>query len=135
MGAVVKPAGRRSAILAVFVASMVALISLGASLGLLEPIFGLIRRIPGGDVVAHFTLIGVMTFSIVYAFVPRSRRPGWAWFRVVGVVLLLVTIDELAQIWLPRRVFSWDDLTANYAGVGVFSIVAWVVIKVTGRRL
>jgi len=41
--------------------------------------------------------------------------------------MLLITVDEVVQIFLPLRSFSMQDLAANDLGIWVFSLPAWRV--------
>ena len=53
----------------------------------------------------------------------RSTRQIFAW--CLGLAVLAATL-EVAQLWLPRRVFDWKDIAAGWAGIAVAgSIVYW----------
>ncbi len=100
-------------------------ISVAASAGVGLDLLALVHDIPGGDTLGHFLLIGVLSLVVSLAFVRRDApRPWRAWRRVVLVLALLVTGDELLQLVLPLRSFSAGDLLANYAGILVFSLIA-----------
>ena len=100
-------------------------ISTMATLGIGQSILDRVRSVPGGDLAAHFLLIGGMSFVATLAFVggDRRRQPR-QWRRIVLVLVVLVSFDEFLQIVLPRRTFSLRDLAANYAGILVFAVAA-----------
>ena len=56
----------------------------------------------------------------------RERISDSEIVRTIGAVVVGLTLYEVAQIWMPGRVFDWKDITASVLG-GVFS---WVLIAV-----
>jgi VanZ family protein len=104
-------------------------ISVLASTGLRGDIARLAAGVPGGDVTGHFLLMGLLAFFVVLGFsrVRVARRR----LGVLGSALIvsaLVTLDELAQLLLPARRFSLVDLAASYAGIVVFTLLAWLIV-------
>ena len=116
--------------LLVFVA--VAAISLLASTSYGVTIAHLVQQIPGGDKTGHFVLMGLVSFVTVAAAIRLGngsmRTRGLSGF---GLVVLFATLDEVLQVVLPRRTFSWTDLSASYAGVVVLGALAWVLVRPT----
>ena len=101
-------------------------ISLAASAGVGRSQLALINSVPGADTTGHFFLIGGMTFFATLAFVGTNRRSQFRqWRRIVLVLVVLVSVDEIVQLLLPLRSFSFSDLLANFVGILVFSIAAW----------
>jgi VanZ family protein len=43
--------------------------------------------------------------------------------KFVLLILLLATVTEVAQLWVPERAFNVFDLISNLAGVGGGSVV------------
>lgn len=103
-------------------------VSVLASIGYRADVARVLAVVPGGDTTGHFVLMGLLAFLVVLAFAGarlRRRRLG-----VLGCALLvgvLVTIDEVTQLFLPARRFSLQDLAASYGGIAVFSLLAWGV--------
>jgi VanZ family protein len=97
--------------------------------------FGLVYHLPGGDKAGHFLILGAVTFLVALGFTSariRGRRLG-----VAGCALLVgavVTVDELLQLLLPYRSFSWGDLLANWLGILTFGALAWLVLWILARR-
>lgn len=80
--------------------------------------FDWVKEHPGSDKVGHFVLLGSLAFALNLAL--RGRRQTIGRFRpnlgglLVGVV---ITLEEISQIWISTRQFEWADLVANYAGI------------------
>lgn len=98
-----------------------------AGTGNLSGILGAIHRVPLGDKIAHFVLVGLL------AYVVNLSMPGRLWrFGRVTVsqgtlwVLVVVVLEEISQYWLPSRRFDVGDLLANVLGVVFFS---WLVMR------
>ncbi len=84
-----------------------------------------VNQIPGRDKTGHFVLMGVFAL-LVTSSIP-DRRVSLGSFAVpTGVLLVLVaaTLEELSQLWLEHRRFSYTDLASSYAGILVFSALA-----------
>ena len=106
-------------------AGAILLISISATLGWAEAWFARVRRIPGGDKLVHFVLMGGLSLLLNLSLRTRQLR------LPVGRVLLgslalyiLVTIDELIQMFLTLRSFDLLDLASNYLGIYVFGRLA-----------
>jgi VanZ family protein len=54
---------------------------------------------------------------IVFSLVGRGRWP------VVGLGAFAIAI-EVAQIWIPTRIFDWKDIVAGLAGI----VLAWAAV-------
>jgi VanZ family protein len=89
--------------------------------------------IPELDKVGHFVLFGILALLInLTAFEARPRR------SIIGTALLcslslaaLISLEELSQIWLPRRDPSITSLTSSLLGVAVFT---WLAMWIWRRR-
>ena len=77
---------------------------------------------PGMDKLGHMVLMGTLAYLVNRSV--RTARPEWAGARWLSkatvVVLVLVTLEEFSQMWLPHRTFEWWDLAADYVGILVF---------------
>ena len=95
-------------------------------------LFSFIRSVPGGDKCGHFVLMGGFAFLLNLSLSCRVVRVAGNKFLIGSIVALtLITIEELSQHFIPYRTFDLLDLTADYAGVFVFS---WLAIFFSKRR-
>ncbi len=77
---------------------------------------------------AHLVSFGVLAALALTAHWPLPR---W------GVVLLMVAyagVTELVQGLVPLRTPEWADWLQDLAGIGVASVVCWLVAIAVGRR-
>ena len=85
--------------------------------------FRLCREIPFGDKIAHFLLIGTLTLLVNLSNKNRRLQLGSRKFLVGSLVIfVLITLEELSQVFFPNRSLDWLDLTANYLGIFVFGL-------------
>ncbi len=84
-----------------------------------------VNQIPGRDKTGHFVLMGVFAV-LVTSSIPdhRLRLGSLAVPASIPLVLLAATLEELSQIWLEHRRFSYTDLLSSYAGILVFTALA-----------
>lgn len=68
------------------------------------------------------SFVGFFAFGLLW-FVIVSVRPAHA-----AALALFGTAVEVAQIWIPRRVFDWKDIGASILGV----LAAWLVVVAAG---
>lgn len=85
-----------------------------------------VNQIPGRDKTGHFVLMGVFAL-LVTSSIPDRRLHLGSFAVPTGVLLVLVaaTLEELSQLWLEHRRFSYTDLVSSYAGILVFSAAAF----------
>jgi VanZ family protein len=77
---------------------------------------------------APFGLMAGIACSVVRA-APRGsfpalltpRRAAWA---LVGAGMLMASVDELRQVWVPSRSADVSDLLAGWMGIG-FAFLVW----------
>ncbi len=103
-----------------------------ANRGQLPEVLSFYQVIPMGDKVGHFFLMGV--FAFLATLVSGSRRIAAGGLAVpvgAAIVFLVVALEELSQIFVPARTFSWLDLTADVAGIAAFG---WLAVRLTGRK-
>ena len=87
--------------------------------------------LPLGDKMAHFLLVGTLTFFVnlllsVRRFVFYKQKILLGSF----LVFIFFTIEEFSQNFLARRNFDLVDLTANYLGIFLFGNLAyWICTK------
>ena len=99
-----------------------------ADIGCMPPFLASLYSFPYGDVLGHFLLVGALAFLVNLGLsnktvILRSKK------ILLGSLLLavLMTLEELAQLFFPARTFSLLDLAASYLGILIFS---WLAMKV-----
>jgi VanZ family protein len=94
-----------------------------------------VRRIPGGDKLGHFLLMGLFSFLLNASLSCRTVR-----LRGAGVLLgslvacAAVTLEELSQIFVRYRTFDPADLVFDYAGIWAFGRLALHLKLRRGRK-
>lgn len=90
-----------------------------------QALFNGIRRIPGGDKLGHFLLMGLLSFLLNASLSCRTTRLFGA--RVLlgsAIACAAVTLEELSQIFVRYRTFDPVDLLFDYAGIWAFGRLA-----------
>ena len=96
---------------------------LAADLGLIPKISGFVQGTSGLDKVGHFILAGVFAWLFNSAFrLGQLNRGGLGIFVGTIVVVTVVTLEELAQLWIYTRRFELIDLLAGYLGIATADI-------------
>lgn len=84
---------------------------------------------PGLDKLAHTAVYSILAFLLA-AWLRRGTAPRPWWFIIVFLCVFAL-LDELHQIPIPGRFFSWWDVVADLGGVAL-GITA--VLAVYGRQ-
>ncbi len=87
-----------------------------------------IRKFPLGDKIGHFLLMGM--FSLVVNLVLSARTIRiWKLNCLLGslIVLVIVTVEEISQIYIRGRTFDAGDLAADAAGIIIFGEIARLI--------
>lgn len=84
-------------------------------------------RIPGGDKLGHFGLVGVLCLLCNLAIPWRQhlRLPAAMTFTT-AVLLTLLTLEELAQAFLPHRTCDLGDWLADLLGL---ALGQWMALR------
>jgi VanZ family protein len=93
-------------------------------------LFRPVRRLPYGDKIGHFLLMGM--FSLVVNLVLKARTVRvWKLSYLLGslIVLVVVTTEEFSQIFVRGRSFDLTDLAADWTGIIVFGEAARLVCR------
>ena len=98
--------------------------------GIARSFFLSVRVVPGGDKTMHFVLMG--SLALLLNVVLRGQRfeigPILA-LRGSLIVAVVVTAEEISQIYVQSRNFSPDDLFYDYLGIlllgQVGNAIAW----------
>jgi hypothetical protein len=88
-------------------------------------VFDAVRRIPGGDKLGHFLLMGLFSFLLNVSLSCRTMRVTSA--RVLlgsAIACAAVTLEEFSQIFVRYRTFDLVDLAFDYAGIWAFGRLA-----------
>lgn len=92
--------------------------------------FDLVRAIPYGDKLGHFSLFGFLTLVVVIAL--RFRTITFGRLNIYyGAILVAVFAlgEELSQALVASRTFDLLDLTADTLGILAASFVASLINK------
>ena len=87
--------------------------------------FKFVQGVPGRDKLFHFLGAGILSLLNVTGFssdVARSRI--YEPLLILGVVALLITLEEFVQLAIPSRTFALADLGWSYVGIAVFGLPA-----------
>jgi hypothetical protein len=119
---------RLSLAFALVLTAIIVLANLGR-LGFLYDLYSF----PYGDKVGHFVLFGLLSLLLnlaLFQLTPRIQPHRLAIWVSAGIALV-VTVEELSQIWLPSRSTDWLDLGASYAGIALLGAAAVVLRGLT----
>lgn len=87
-----------------------------------------IGKIPFGDKIGHFLLMGTMSFILNLALKIKEIKIR-TFNLLLGscIITVLITIEEFSQIFIQSRNFDLIDLLFNYLGIITFGYFAkWV---------
>lgn len=103
----------------------VTLVIVGADQEQRHRVYAWVNAVPFGDKAGHVVLIGVLAGLLNLATQGRCVRVGRLRVHLGGALIgLIMTLEELSQIWIPNRTFDAGDLLANYLGVALAGF-AW----------
>lgn len=93
-------------------------------------LFRPVRRLPYGDKIGHFLLMGMFSFIVNLILKARTIRV-WKLKYLLGslIVLAIVTAEEFSQIFICGRSFDLTDLAADFSGIIVFGEIARLVCR------
>jgi len=80
---------------------------------------------PYGDKVGHFVLMGTFSFLVNMSLACRKIRFCRSQLLIGSLgVAVLVTLEELSQVFFASRTFSLVDLGFSLAGIWSFGMLA-----------
>lgn len=93
-------------------------------------LFRPVRRLPYGDKIGHFLLMGMFSFTVNLVLKARNVRL-WKLKYLLGslIVLAIVTAEEFSQIFIRGRSFDLTDLAADWSGIIIFGEIARLVCR------
>ena len=91
------------------------------------------QALPYGDKIGHVCMYGSLTLFANYAF--RFRFFGNKLVNQYGSILVLLfsTSEEFSQMFIATRTFSWLDMTANFTGIILFTLLSMLIGKQSKR--
>ncbi len=73
---------------------------------------------PGGDKIGHFILLGIFSFFANQLLYPRHLLVfGKSFFIGSLIVMILISVEEVSQIFISNRAFDLIDLSFSYLGI------------------
>lgn len=108
-------------------------LSLFVTLDAKRHLFRFLRHVPGGDVTAHFVIMGIVSWMMSWGFsTTEAGARTSAFVRRSAIFLLTISLEEGSQLFFQTRTFSWADLFAGWAGVVTFT---WVAFRMRASRM
>jgi VanZ family protein len=101
-----------------------------ANTGSSSVLFSLIKSIPYGDKVGHTGLYGTLTLLSIIALKFKTLNLGKVSFYYgAGLVFVFVLCEEFSQLFIPSRTFDYLDMSANFFGIFIASLIAFLIEK------
>ena len=115
--------------LAVLFGLFIVTIIILADANLLGPLRA-VYNFPYGDKAGHFVLYGLLTFVLDLAFLAKPHADSKRRILFIGLTLAaLIGLEEWSQSRFPSRTMDIVDLSFSYAGVIIFSWIAYRIKK------
>ena len=115
---------------------LLAAIVIGADKGALPGFVRSLYEFPGGDKAGHFLLMGALSWLINLS---SGARPARLLSRKIlmgsAVVFIVVTLEEVSQLWFRSRTFSLPDLGFSYAGILCGGRLALLALRRQGTTI
>ena len=92
--------------------------------------FTFVGKIPFGDKIGHFLLMGM--FSLLLNLALNAKTVRLVSLNILAgnlIVFGLVTIEEFSQIFVAGRTFDVTDLISDYAGIFIFGEIARQIVS------
>ncbi len=87
--------------------------------------FAWVKYLPLGDKMAHFILVGGISFFVNLLLDVKKIKVGQGAILLGScLVFIFITFEEFSQMFLTRRNFDLKDLSANYLGIFFFGQLA-----------
>ena len=101
--------------------------------------FDWVKYLPLGDKMAHFLLVGGVSFFVNLLLEVRKMKIGKREILLGScLVFTFITLEEFSQLFLIRRKFDLIDLSANYLGIFFFGQLALLIcnkFNILGKRI
>lgn len=104
--------------------ALVIFIILSATFKWSNPIMPYVNAVKYGDKIAHLVLIGTLAYCINYLMqFKRIKLFNRDILKGSVFIFILITLEEFSQIWISTRTFDLIDLSANYVGILIASLI------------
>jgi VanZ family protein len=89
-----------------------------------NPIMKLITSLKHGDKFAHLILIGTLAYCVNYLLKFKTIK-RFNQDLLVGTIAItiFITLEEFSQNWISTRNFDLMDLSANYVGIALTTLI------------
>ncbi len=107
-----------------YAAALLSIVAL-ADVGTLGPLVRGLHAVPMGDKVAHLVLATMLGY-LAAAF-PGAPRLSIGSMRIpiaVPFVVLVATLEEISQQFIPGRTYDLRDLAADFLGIAIGTALA-----------
>lgn len=122
-------AARMKILLVVYICVLAAIIFLADRRGT-RYMLGFVGNIPYGDKLGHFLLMGGFAFLLNLVLDARSFNFGKFRYLLGSlIVAIVVTIEEISQIFVSGRTFDWSDLIVDFLGIFIFGELARFICR------
>lgn len=89
-----------------------------ADRGAIPDTLALVFAFPGGDKLGHFLIAAALTYFLNRAFSGRTMCIKSKRFLLgSALIALIITLEEISQIFFTYRSYSWLDLGSDYLGI------------------
>jgi hypothetical protein len=87
--------------------------------------FAFAQAVPGRDKLFHCLGAGLVSLLSIAGFPPLAvGKRNYGRLPVLAAIVVLITVDEVAQAAIASRTFDLADLGWSYAGIGAFGLPA-----------
>ncbi len=99
-------------------------------MGLAGGFFKFVWSVPYADKFGHFFLMGILALLVNLAISASEYR-----FYSVNIlkgslfIVIIVTLEEMSQMFMKNRTFSVSDLLCDYAGIFCFGMAARYITR------
>jgi len=91
---------------------------------------------PFGDKVAHFCLLGLISFSLNHAYPSAIKSFFKIKISTISlIVLAMISLEECSQLFIANRNFELLDLCCNTAGIMAGQWVAYLIKMKIGIKI
>jgi VanZ family protein len=115
----------------IFILILISIVAI-ANLGLGPIYFPFIYELPGMDKVGHFILAGLLSYLVNRLF--KGQLLDVLSIKVLKgslIIILIVALEELSQLFLLYRAFSWLDLAFDLGGI---TLGGWLAVQAIKRE-
>jgi VanZ family protein len=105
------------------------LVILLADLDRLPGVISYLITFRNSDVAGHFILFGILACLLTLSFPGKSEPLSGIHLPVaIGLLAVFIVLEEISQLFIRSRTFSFIDLTASLAGWGLgFTVAIWLL--------